>query len=299
MQRIIIIGCGYIGRRVAALWQERDGAVIATARNAATVGRLRALGIQAVEADLDIPETLGQLAVEHSLLYYFAPPTAAGETDLRMRAFLNSMTGPFPEKIVYISTTGVYGDSHGAWVNEHTPANPQTARGRRRLDAESALRAWGHQHRVAVVILRVPGIYGPGRLPADAIRSRRPVVHESECGFSNRIHADDLARACIAAADRGRADTIYNASDGNPGTMTDFFNRVADALGLPRPPALSRAEATRVLSPEMLSYLGESRRIDNRRLRKELGVELLYPKLQAGLIASIDVRHDSAKEEKA
>ncbi len=288
-QRVIIVGCGEIGLRVAALWQARGSTVIATARSTEKTARLHEFGIEVVDMDLDKPQTPVKLACSHSLLYYFAPPAPTGYTDLRMRAFLETLAeGPYPEKIVYISTTGVYGDSHGAWVNEETPVNPQSARSRRRLDAETTLRVWGRQHQVPVVILRVPGIYGQGRLPVEAIRSRRPVVNEIECGFSNRIHADDLARVCVAAVDRGSADTIYNASDGNPRSMTGYFNCVADALGLPRPPVVTRAEAMRILSPEMLSYLGESRRIDNRRMREEFGVELLYPNLETGLRASAD-----------
>ncbi|MHB8453864.1 MAG: SDR family oxidoreductase [Acidiferrobacterales bacterium] len=290
-QRVIIVGCGEIGMRVAALWQARGNIVAGTARSAEKTARLREFGIEVIDMDLDKPQTTAKLACNDSLLYYFAPPAPTGHTDLRMRAFLETLTeGPAPEKIVYISTTGVYGDRQGAWVNEETPVNPQSARSRRRLDAETTLRGWGRQHQVPVVILRVPGIYGPGHLPVEAIRSRRSVVNEIECGFSNRIHADDLARVCVAAADRGCADTIYNASDGNPRSMTGYFNCVADALDLPRPPVVTRAEAMRILSPEMLSYLGESRRIDNRRMREELGVELLYPNLETGLRASTDTK---------
>ncbi len=286
MNKIIIIGCGDIGTRVAALWQARGAGVTALARSLSGAERLRASGIEPLLGDLDKPETLTHIAAYSDLLYYFAPPPQVGESDPRMRAFLDVLSNrPRPRRVVYISTTGVYGDSRGAWVNEETPVNPQTARARRRLDAENVLRDWGRRQDAAIVILRVPGIYGAGRLPVEAIRSRRPVVNEGECGFSNRIHADDLARVCVAAAELGRADTIYNASDGSPGTMTEYFNRVADALGLPRPPMVSRAEAARFLSPEMLSYLDESRRIDNRRIREELGIELLYPSLQAGLEA--------------
>jgi nucleoside-diphosphate-sugar epimerase len=172
-------------------------------------------------------------------------------------------------------------------VTEDSPANPQTARGRRRLDAENALRTWGLGHGVPVVILRVPGIYGPGRLPVTAIKERRPVVAEIESGFTNRIHSEDLADICVAAAERGRPDSIYNVSDGHPGTLAGYYNAVADALGLPRPPVISRDAAGQVLSAGMLSYLRESRRIDNRRMREELGVTLRYPTLEAGLKASI------------
>ncbi len=283
---VTIIGCGDIGTKVAALWQTRGTTVSALCRSRPSLERADKLGIEPLPGDLDQPESLAHLQVSGRLVYYFAPPPQTGYTDPRMRALLQALPPDArPNVMVYISTTGVYGDSAGRWVNEDTPVNPQTARARRRLDAETALRTWGQQRGVPIVILRVPGIYGPGRLPAAAIRSRRPVVKESECGFTNRIHADDLARICVAAGDCRHAETIYNVSDGQPGTMTEYFNLAADALGLPRPPVVSRQEAGRFLSPEMLSYIDESRRIDSRRLRDELGVTLLYPSLQEGLAA--------------
>ena len=288
MNGVTVIGCGDIGLRVAALWQARGLTVTALARSAAAAARLRAAGIEPVSGDLDQPESLAGLDVAGQLVYYLAPPPPAGQTDPRMHAFLDALSRkPAPGTTVYLSTTGVYGDCHGAWVDEHAAVDPKTPRGRRRLDAENALRAWGRRYGVAVIILRVPGIYGPGRLPLDAVRARRPVVRESECGFSNRIHADDLARACVAAGERGQADTIYNASDGRPGTMTEYFNSVADCLGLQRPPVVNRSEAGRFLSADLLSYIDESRRISNRRIIEELGVQLLYPDLRTGLAACL------------
>jgi nucleoside-diphosphate-sugar epimerase len=288
MQKIFIIGCGDIGRRCAALWRARGAAVAALARSDASARRLEQLGITPVPGDLDQPATLQRLPLNSSLLYYFAPPPAVDDTDGRMRAVVAAMAaGEQPGRILYLSTTGVYGDNHGAWVTEDTPVRPIAARSKRRVDAETVLRAFGKAAGVPVIILRVPGIYGPGRLPIEAIRTRRPVLDESESGYTNRIHAEDLARVCLTAAERGRADTVYNVSDGHPSSMTGYFNQLADALGEPRPPVISRAEAQRVLSAGMLSYLDESRRVDNRRLREELGVELLYPTLEAGLRASL------------
>jgi nucleoside-diphosphate-sugar epimerase len=288
LKKIFIIGCGDIGRRTAALWQARGAEVTALARSDASRQQLQQLGIAPVAGDLDQPASLRHLPLTGALLYYFAPPPAQDDTDARMRAMVAAMTdGVRPDRIIYISTTGVYGDNHGAWVTEDTPLQPRAARSKRRVDAESVLRAFGRQQAVPVVILRVPGIYGPGRLPIEAIKTRRPVLDESESGYTNRIHAQDLARVCVIAAERGRADTVYNVSDGHPSSMTAYFNQLADALGAPRPPVVSRAEAQRVLKPGMLSYLDESRRVDNRRMREELGVELLYPTLDAGLRASL------------
>jgi len=168
-------------------------------------------------------------------------------------------------------------------VTEDRPPNPQVDRARRRLAAETALRRWSATSGVPSVILRVPGIYGPQRLPVERLRAGEPVLREEQSPFSNRIHADDLARVCVAAARSRRPSAVYNVSDGHPTSMTDFFHCVADRLGIPRPPAITLEEARRRLGGGMLSYLAESRRIDNRRMLAELGVELRYPDLDAGL----------------
>jgi nucleoside-diphosphate-sugar epimerase len=193
-----------------------------------------------------------------------------------------------PTRVVLISTTGVYGDCRGAWVTEDRPPNPQADRARRRLAAESSLRRWSEKSGVPIVILRVPGIYGRGYLPEARLRAGEPVLREEESPFSNRIHADDLARVCFIAGHHDNPGILYNVSDGHPTTMTDFFYRVADMLGIPRPPAITLEQARQQLGEGMLSYLAESKRIDNRRLREELGVELMYPDLIAGLPSCFD-----------
>lgn len=281
MNLIFIIGCGDIGLRVARLWQARGIAVQALARSAESAARLSAAGITPVTGDLDDSISLATLPINGATVYYFAPPPGQGETDPRMRAFVAA--GLRPARVVYISTSGVYGDRDGAWVDEDTPPAPATDRARRRLDAETVLRTWGRETGVRVNILRVGGIYGPGRWPLERLRAGTPVLREEECGYTNRIHADDLAAICVAAAERGGADRIYNVSDGSNGTMTQYFYAVADRFGLPRPPALTLAQAMQQLSPAMLSYLTESRRMDNRRLLSELGVTLRYPDLASGL----------------
>jgi nucleoside-diphosphate-sugar epimerase len=287
-REVLIIGCGYIGARVAALEMAEGAHVRALARSHEAAARLSALGIRPVAGDLDRPESLRDLSVANAELYYFAPPPSHGSTDSRMEAFSAAVLPPgLPKRAVLISTTGVYGDCHGEWVTEERPPNPQAERARRRYAAEQTLRRFGEIHGIPVVILRVAGIYGPGRLPEERLRAREPVLREAESPWSNRIHADDLARACVAAMRRGRAGAVYNATDGHPTTMTDFFNRAADALGLPRPEQLSMSEARGRLSAGMLSYLAESKRLDNRRLREELGVEILYPDLASGLAASV------------
>lgn len=286
---ILIIGCGDIGRRVARLEQAEGNTVAGLARSEISAQRLTSHGINPLSGDLDVPSSLVPLPAKNSVVYYFAPPPGKGVTDPRMEAFVVALIPPnLPQRIVLISTTGVYGDCQGEWVTEDRPARPQADRAKRRLAAEMALHRWGETYNVPVVILRVPGIYGLGRLPVERQRSGEPVLCEAESPFSNRIHADDLARACLAAAHRDKASGIYNICDGHPTTMTDFFYRVADLLQLPRPPAITLEQARRQLGAGMLSYLAESKRLDNRRMREELGIEPLYPTLECGLPSCLD-----------
>ncbi len=279
---ILIIGYGDIGRRVARLELKNGSDVMALARNPAPME-----GVRFIRADLDHPSTLTDLSTDEGLVYYFAPPPPRGAEDSRMRNWLKRLTsGSLPRKMVYISTTGVYGDRRGGWVDEATPPNPRTDRARRRLDAERRLTRWSEEHGIPVVILRVGGIYSRERLPVERIRQHRPVLRPEEAPFSNRIHADDLALVCVTASHHRNTDagvTIYNVTDGQQSTMTDYFHAAADALGLPRCPEITRAEAEQRLSPAMLSYLNESRRVDNHKMLRELGIRLRYPNLASGL----------------
>lgn len=291
---VFIVGCGDIGRRVARLELAAGTTVFALARSDASAQMLGESGIRAVRGDLDMPVTLKPGPIDAPLLYYFAPPPPAGRRDSRMEAWLAALNREsLPRRVVYISTSGVYGDCRGAWIDEAWPVGPQTARARRRLAAERMLQEWGERHGIPCLILRVPGIYGPGRLPLERIRQGTPVVLEQESPFSNRIHAADLAQACFLAAHREKAGGIFNVSDGHPTTMTDYFYRVADLLGLPRPPAIPLAEARRVLSRSMVSFLEESKRLDNRKMIEELGVVLRYPTLALGLPACLESNEDA------
>ena len=286
MKNVLIIGCGDIGVRVARRWKARGVRAVGLVHSRAGADRLARAGVEALRGDLDEPAALPALPTQDALLYYFAPPPRGGESDPRLRGFLAAVAATaMPSRLVYISTTGVYGNTRGAWVTEASPTKPETARARRRLDAEGALGDWSARTAAPVVILRVPGIYGPGRLPLARLKSGAPVLPEEESGYVNRIHADDLAAVCVAAGARGRAGAVYNVSDGRPGTMSEYFTCIADHFGLPRPPVIRRADADGVLSPEMLSYLDESRRVDNTRMLEELGVVLRYPDLEAGLKA--------------
>jgi nucleoside-diphosphate-sugar epimerase len=287
-QQIVIVGCGDIGRRVARLALAKGFAVTALVRSPEKAGELEGIGVTTVLGDLDSPDPVEGLPTRGALVFYFVPPPGGGTIDNRVRTFCGSIEpGEEPEKIVYLSTTGVYGDTRGEWVTEETPVNPQTPRGHRRLDAEELLRGWGVHRKVATVILRVTGIYGPNRFPLDRLQGGHPVLREEEAPYTNRIHADDLARVCLAAAERAQDGEIFNVSDGRPGTLTEYFDAVADAFGLPRPPRVTLEEARKVMTPLMLSYIAESRRIDNRRMRERLGVELLYPTLEEGIRGSL------------
>jgi len=295
---IFIVGCGDIGGRVARLWRLRGLSVRALARSKASAERLRSQGIEPVSGDLDQAESLPQLTIDGQALYYFAPPADGGDDDPRMVNFLHALQQqPLPEVVVYLSTSGVYGDRKGAWVDEVTPPQPQTVRAKRRLAAETALREWGRAHGVEVVILRVGGIYGPGRLPITRLQKGLPVLNEAESGYTNRIHAEDLAAICVAAAERGGPDRIYNVSDGQSGTMTQYFKAVAERLGMPQPHEISFSEAQQQLSPAMLSYLTESRRMRNQRMLEELEITLSYPDLASGM-ADLDPAVELQQEEK-
>ncbi len=286
---ILIVGCGDIGRRVATLLVADGREVAGLVSSEESVAPLVEVGIRPLVANLNDPGEVQGLAGGNSLVFYFAPPPGGGITDPKVRNFCAAMVGAkAPKRLVYISTSGVYGDCGGAVVTEDTPANPQTSRAKRRYDAEQVLRQWGEAQSVDVIILRVTGIYGPGRIPVFRLQDGHPLLCLEESSPTNRIHADDLAQVCIAAAEKGRAGEVFNVSDGHPSTMTEYFLAIAEQVGLPRPPLISMAEAKKVMTPLMLSYLTESRRMDNSRMLNRLGVKLRYPTLVEGLKASLE-----------
>jgi len=286
---ILIVGCGDIGRRVARLWQAHSSMGIASVMGivscvpSATV--LTTLGIQAAECNLDDLEPILPEISPSTLLYYFIPPPSTGVYDSRCQHFLASLSiQPVPPKqIVVISTTGIYGDCGGELINEEQTPKPKADRAKRRFDMERQLKKWSERHNVPLCILRVGGIYGPRRLPLKRIQQAVPVLKEDLAPKTNRIHEDDLAQVCVAAAHSSHKYRIYNVSDGANSNMTEYFNCIADHFGLARPPTLDWAQAEKRISSGMLSYLRESRRIDNSRMLDELDITLRYPDLITAL----------------
>lgn len=284
LNHVVIVGCGEIGRRVARNWKDRGKTVYALARSEDTLDLCRQQHLMTLEVDLDDAETLVNLPLNEALIYYFAPPPRYGKEDTRMENFLASIQdGNLPSRIVYISTSGVYGDQQGGLINEDTPANPQVDRAHRRYHAETQLNEWGKNNNITISILRVGGIYGPGRLPLKRIRDQVPMILEHLAPSTNRIHAEDLAQICVAAALNNSEIQLFNVSDGTDSNMTEYFNTIADHCGLPRPPLVDWEQAEKTISEGMLSYLRESRRMDNSRMLEVLEIELKYPTLEQGL----------------
>ncbi|MBM3114946.1 NAD-dependent epimerase/dehydratase family protein [Jeongeupia naejangsanensis] len=295
--RLLIIGCGDVMAR-ALPWLARRFQIYASARSPESAARLRALGVVPVTADLDagVPQRLAGIAhwVIHS-----APPATSGARDVRTRRLLAALARPArcsvgsslsqrhsaPRRLAYIGTSGVYGNADGAWVAETRPAAPDSPRAQRRADAESQLRAFARRHGVRLGLLRAPGIYAEGRLPEARIRRGEPAIAAAEDSYSNHIHADDLAQAACLALFRAAPLRSYNASDDAPGRMGDWFDQVADLLDLPRVPRVSRADAQAQVSPGLLSYLNESRRLDNTRIKRELRLQLRWPSVAVWLAA--------------
>lgn len=235
--------------------------------------------------DLDRPETLAELAGWADAVLHCAPPPVQGSLDTRTAHLLEALERGriLPRRMVYVSTSGVYGDCGGAWVDESRAVNPQTERARRRVDAELRLEQWCAAHGVALSVLRAPGIYAPERLPLERLRARTPALEAGDDVYTNHIHADDLAAIALRAlADDAPAGT-YNASDDAPMRLGDWLDLVADRCALPRPPRVSRAQAASRIPAGLLSFMGESRRLDNRRLKQQLGVALRYPSAHHGL----------------
>jgi nucleoside-diphosphate-sugar epimerase len=283
---LLIVGCGDIGLRVLKLLHGR-WRVLALTSTPARRGALRQAGAVPLLGNLDDAATLGRLGGLADVVLHLAPPPASGEHDLRTRHLLQALArAGRVRRIVYASTSGVYGDCGGARFDETRNVQPATARARRRVDAEAQLRWFGRRGGVAVSLLRIPGIYAADRdggHPRERLQRGTPVLTAQDDVYTNHIHADDLARVCVAALHRALPQRVLHVSDDTELRMGDYFDLAADICGLPRPARISRAEAATQLSPMQLSFMGESRRLDNRRLKRELKLRLRYPTVAEGL----------------
>ncbi len=275
--------------RVLKLLRGRGWQVAALTSSPGRHAALREAGALPLMGNLDRPETLARLAGWADAVLHLAPPPGEGAEDRRTANLLHVLARRTPpRRIVYASTTGVYGDCAGARFDETRAVAPATARAGRRVDAEKQLRAFGRRFGAAVTIMRVPGIYAgdrEGGHPRERLAAGRPVLRREDDVYTNHIHADDLARACLLALFRGLPQRVVHASDDTELPMGDYFDLAADLCGLPRPPRIARAEAAGVMTPVQLSFLSESRRLDNRRLKEELGLRLRYPHVEQGLLA--------------
>lgn len=274
--RLLVVGCGDVGMRLLPLVKHAFR-VIALTSQPERCAQLRAAGAVPLVANLDHPATLRRLKGLARHVVHLAPPQPEGRLDLRTR----HLAAILPERgrLVYISTTGVYGDCQGQWVDETRPVAPRNARAVRRVDAEQVLRGWARRSGSVLAILRAPGIYADDRLPLERLKLGTPALRECDDVYTNHIHADDLARAIAKALFKGLPGRVVNASDDSDMKMAAYFDAVADAYGLPRPPRLPRDALRQAVSPALLSFMSESRRLRNCRLKKELGVRLRYARV--------------------
>ena len=255
--------------------------------------QLAALGVTQIEGDLDRPDTLVRLAGIADAVIHSAPPPSQGTGDPRTRNLIAVLQRgkSLPRRLVYISTSGVYGDCGGAWVGETRPVAATSARAARRVDAERRLRRFGRQRgrECRISILRAPGIYAGDRLPLERLHKGLPLMLHAEDSHTNHIHADDLGRACGAALARGGANRVYNISDDSALAMGEWFDLLADRFALQRAPRLPREEVRRTVPPLQWSFMSESRRLDNARMKRELRLRLHHPTVASG-IAAIPVK---------
>jgi nucleoside-diphosphate-sugar epimerase len=269
MKTLLVAGFGDIARRAAPRLEGRFAL--------APLSRRHGL-------DLDRPETLAALPGAHAVLHC-APPPATGVSDSRTAHLLAALAKAriLPARFVYVSTSGVYGDCGGAWVEESRPVNPQSDRARRRVDAERQLARWCRERGAALVVLRAPGIYAADRLPLARLRAGTPALCAADDVYTNHIHAEDLAAIAARALEDDAPEGAYNASDDSELRMGDWLDLVATRAGLPRPPRVARSAAVGRIPPELLSFMSESRRLVNRRMKAELGVRLQYPTVFDGV----------------
>ena len=284
--RVLIVGCGDVGVRAAGLLKNA-GRVYALTSSESRVAHLQQQGIAALRGNLDEPASLRRLAGVASHIIHMAPPPLQGRSDPRTRALVQALLlRSSPQAVVYGSTSGVYGDCAGALINETQLLNPQTDRAHRRVDAETWLNAWGSRGIPRISVLRIPGIYAldrEGGTPRERLQRGTPVLQATDDVYTNHIHADDLARATVLALWRGKTLRPLHVSDDSDVLMGDYMNWAADLWQLPRPPRISREQAQTALPAMALSFMSESRRMQNQRLKTELRMKLRYPTVREGL----------------
>lgn len=280
--RLLIVGCGDVGLRLLPLVRERFR-VFAVTSSPDRCGELRAAGAVPIVADLDHRASLARLKGLAHHIVHLAPPPGRGALDQRSR----NLTAILPDgaRLVYVSTSGVYGDCQGQQIDETQPVAPKNARAVRRVDAERVLRQWARGSGSRLAIVRAPGIYARERLPLERLRLGTPALLAEDDVFTNHIHADDLARIVALALMRALPGRVYNAVDDSEMRMAEYFDAVADAFDLSRPPRLPRAELAQQVSPQLMTFMSESRRIGNGRIKRELGVRLRYPQIAPALTA--------------
>ncbi len=295
-KKVLLLGAGDIGRRIVACITPQF-AVTAVTSQPANRSPLKRLGARAVSADLDRPRSLSKLPSDWQILIHCAPPPASGSHDSRTRNLLRSVafrglerTKILTRVMVYLSTSGVYGDCGGALVSEARPLRPANARARRRVDAERQLTRVAKRRGMHLIILRVPGIYAADRLPLERLKAGTPAIVAAEDSYTNHVHAADLAALTVRAMHHARKRRpplmrVYNANDDSDMKMGDYFDLVAQAFGLPAPPRLPRAAIAGAVSPMLLSFMRESRRLDNARQKRELRLAFQFPTVADGVAA--------------
>lgn len=286
---LLIVGCGDIALRAVPLLQ-KTYRILGLFRNKDKTGPFRSYGVIPIYGDLDYPASLKKIAGIAQIILHLAPPPNQGKRDARTTHLLSALSIQtkgnrriLPQRLIYISTSGVYGDCQGEMIDETRPLNPRNERAIRRANAEMQIRKWCIRNHCAASILRVPGIYAENRLPTKRIREGFPAFLPAEDGYTNHIHANDLALIICDAIRYGKPGRIYNVTDDTQMKMGDYFDLVADHFNLPRPPRIPRNQATDRISPGMLSFMNESRRISNARMKKELQTVLNYPSVFEGI----------------
>ncbi len=282
--RVFIVGCGDVGMRLIPLLRSHYQ-VFASTSQLQRCQELRLAGAIPVVLNLDQADTLQRWRGVFDKVIYLAPPAAEGDKDRRSRNLAAIL--PHNTQLVYVSTTGVYGDCAGAFFDETRPVRPANSRAIRRVWAENFWRQWARNSQSRVSILRVPGIYAANRLPLDRLRKGTPALIADHDVYTNHIHADDLAYLLKQALRFAKPNRIYHAVDDSQHKMADYFDLVADAFSLPRAPRLSRPELEKKVSPVLLSFMSESRRLSNLRCKRELRARLTYSCVEDGVRAAV------------